>query len=200
MTKQLTCIIICTFCLGCKILSQQKTTTQPLATTPDVDVATTKDESPFLSFRRAFRWTGFRSTPDEAPNLVPPEIARLNNVIHTIVARTSELNMNDPPETTRQKAQSILDATQPWESLLSAGQSIGFLNDQTIQHLNQFVFPIRTEAHKLVQYGANPQTIAVLQQLNGGLKATFDSTFTMYARGKSAYQYLAGSDGPRNPS
>lgn len=154
----------------------------PAKTAPEAEPAK-------FSLGRVFRTVAFWQRADEEKT-VPQEVVDLGDTVDNIAARASELNINDPPEVTRQKAQAILDSTQSWERLIAACKSVGFINDATTNRFNQFITPIRSEALKLVQTGANPQTIAALQHLAGGLKTSFDSVSTMLTQGAAAYQQL----------
>ena len=113
-------------------------------------------------------------------------------MIDTITAKASELSVNDPPEVTRQKARAILEATEPWETLLAAGQATGWLTDPMVDTLNQFVIPIKTEAQKLVQLGSNRQTIDALQQLGSDLRSAHNNVTKLVSQGEAAYQSLIG--------
>ena len=54
-----------------------------------------------------------------------------------MVARSEELNVNDPPGVTRQKAMGILEALRPWANLLAAGRSTGLINDGIADYLQR---------------------------------------------------------------
>ena len=117
-----------------------------------------------------FQMVGLQKPAEPAPSLLPPEVANLGNVINTVTAKSAELNVNDPPEVTRQKAQAILDSLQGWDSTLAASNSTGLVSNEMAQTLNTWVSQIRGQAQQLVQYMPRPETIAAIQQLAGSLR------------------------------
>jgi hypothetical protein len=111
-----------------------------------------------------------------------------------VTAQSAELNVNDPPEVTQQKAQAILDALQGWDTTLAAGTSTGLVNGQMAQTLNAWVGQLRGEAQKLVQFLPNPQTIAAVQQLAGSLNSTFGNFSSMLNQGNAVSQAFLGAN------
>lgn len=193
MTKQLIGCMSCTllFALGCQSSGKHQTISTPTAANTAAQPPSSEKPPGKFSLGRVVHMVAFRQRAEEDKSeLLPKKIVELGNAVDMIAAKTGELNVNDPPEVTQQKAQAILDSTQPWESLLTAGETAGLINDVSISRLNQFVTPIRTNALNLVQYGANPQTIAALQQLAVGLKTSYDGLAAMFTHGLSAYQQL----------
>lgn len=199
MQQQTVLIVACMLCLGCQSAGRrQQVAAQPAATEITAQEAggqQAPSENPERGFslRRVLQFAGLQQPQEEPRSVVPPEIVQLSDVVNATAARASQLNINDPPEVTRQKAQGILDSLRPWGSLLAAGQSLGLVNADTARVLNGFVGQLKVETQKLVQSGANPQTIAAVQQLAGNLKSTFGSVAAIFAQGTTAYRSLMGS-------
>lgn len=147
-----------------------------------------------FSFSKMFQMVGFPKPEAPAPSLVPQEVANLGNIINTVTARSAELNVNDPPEVTRQKAQAILDSLQGWDNTLAASNSTGFVNNEMAQTLNGWVGHIRVQAQQLVQYLPNPETIAAIQQLAGSLNSTFGTVGAMVNQGNTVSQAFLGAN------
>ena len=192
MTKHHVAFLACvlSLALGCQNAGKHEIFSTPLAASSPAAPKTEQEAEPAkFSLGRVFRTVAFWQRADEEET-VPQEVIELGDTVDAIAARANELNINDPPDVTQQKAQAILDSTQSWERLIAAGKSVGFINDATTNRFNQFIAPIRSEALKLVQTGGNPQTIAALQHLAGGLKTSFDSVSTMLTHGAAAYQQL----------
>lgn len=155
-------------------------------------VAASSDEG--FSFSKMFQLAGFQKPDTPAPSLVPQEVVVLGNVINTVTAKSAELNVNDPPEVTQQKAQAILDALQGWDSTLAASNSTGFVNNETAQTLNAWVSQLRAQAQQLVQYVPNPETIAAIQQLAGSLSSTFGTISAAVNQGNAVSQAFLGAN------
>ena len=147
-----------------------------------------------FSFSRMLQMAGFQKPDAPAPSLVPQELVDLGNVITAVSAKSAELNVNDPPEVTRQKAQGILETLQGWDGTLAASTSTGLVNSQLAQTLNTWVGQLRGEAQKLVQYMPNPETIAAIQQLAGSLTSTFGNLSSMLNQGNAVSQALLGAN------
>jgi hypothetical protein len=141
-----------------------------------------------------FQMVGFQKPDTPAPSLIPQEVVVLGNVINTVTAKSAELNVNDPPEVTQQKAQAILDALQGWDSTLAASNSTGFINSETAQTLNAWVSQLRAQAQQLVQYVPNPETIAAIQQLAGSLSSTFGTISAAVNQGNAVSQAFLGAN------
>ena len=168
-----------------------ETVTSAPAVAPEPQVA--EETSDGFSIGRALRWVAFWQPEEDEAGPVPQEIANLSGVVDSIVARASELSVHDPPEVTRQKAQAILHATRPWDSLLAAGRSVGLINDQMAHQLNQWVLPIKAKATQLAQHGTHPETIGAVQQLAHGLNSSFQSLSSALDQGAAAYQNMIRS-------
>jgi len=167
--------------------------------TPAAQVAenqTTPNESQDsgFSFSKMFQMAGFQKPATPAPTLVPQEVVNLGNVISAVTAKSAELNVNDPPEVTRQKAQAILESLQVWDSTLAASHSTGLITNEMAQTMNGWVGQIRGEAQKLVQYVPNPNTIAAIQQLAGSLNSTFGNISSMLNQGSAVSQAFLGTN------
>ncbi|MEO8494502.1 MAG: hypothetical protein ABI614_05505 [Planctomycetota bacterium] len=147
-----------------------------------------------FSFSRMFQTVGFQKPETPAPSLLPKEVVDLGTVINNVTAKSAELNVNDPPEVTRQKAQAILDSLQGWDNTLAASHSTGWINNEMAQRMNTWVGQIRGEAQKLVQYVPNPATIAAVQQLAGSLGSAFGRINAMLNQGSAASQAVSGAN------
>lgn len=172
------------------------TTSQIAAAQP----APAEAQSEGFSFSKVFQMVGFQKPEAEtlpaAPSLVPPQVTNLGNMINVVTERSAQLNVNDPPEVTRQKAQAILESLQTWDNTLAAGYSTGLVNNEMARTLDNWVAQIRGAAQNLVQYGANPQTIASIQQLSANLRSTFGNISTMLNQGGAISQaFLGGNRG-----
>ncbi len=154
----------------------------------------TQSQETGFSFSRMFQMAGFQTPETPAPSLLPQEIVNLGEVINTVTAKSAELNVNDPPEVTRQKAQAILESLQGWDSTLAASHSTGLVTSEMAQTLNSWVGQIRGEAQKLVQYVPNPQTIAAIQQLAGSLNSTFGNINSMLNQSGAVSQAFLGTN------
>lgn len=142
------------------------------------------------------QFAGFKQPEATTPSLVPQELTNLGSVINTVTAKSAELNVNDPPEVTQQKAQAILESLQGWDSTLAASHSTGLVNNEMAHTLNTWVGKIRTQAQQLVQYVPNPETIAAIQQLAGSLNSTFGNISSMLNQGNAVSQaFLAANRG-----
>ena len=147
-----------------------------------------------FSFSKMFQMVGFQKPDTPTTSLVPQEVTNLSNVINNVTAKSAELNVNDPPEVTRQKAQAILDSLQAWDSTLAASNSTGFVNNEMAETLNGWVGQIRERAQHLVQYMPNPETIAAIQQLAGSLNTTFGTVSSMLNQGNAVSQAFLGAN------
>ena len=192
-SKQLVTMMTCTFFLsfGCQNLAKNQENPDPLATASVLPSDNTEKMPTKISLGQVFRSVAFwqRKVEDKTERLAT-EMIELGDAVDTIVAKTSDLNVTDPPEMTRQKAQEILNATQTWDSLVVGGRSVGLINETTVSQWNQFITAIRTESNKIVQHGPSPQAIVALQQLAGGLSTSFQSLSTALTQGIAAYQQL----------
>ncbi len=157
-------------------------------TTPDAS----QDEG--FSFTRMMQLAGFQKSETPAPSLVPQEVVNLGNVINTVTAQSAELNVNDPPEVTRQKAQAILESLQAWDSTLAASHSTGLVTSEVAQTLNGWVGQLRGEAQKLVEYVPSPETIVAIQQLAASLNSTFGTVSSMLNQGNAVSQAFLGAN------
>jgi len=199
MKRRTVLILACVIGLGCQSAGQrqqaasQPTTTQITSQETASPDATANSPTKGFSLQRVLQFAGLQRSDEEPASLVPQEIVQLSSVVNTVAARASVLSINDSPEVTRQKAQGVLDSLRPWESVLTAGRSMGLINEDTARILNGFAGQLRTHAQKLVQHGANAETIASVQQLAGNLKSTFNSVSAIFAEGTAAYRSLAGS-------
>lgn len=167
--------------------------------TPAAQVAENQapaEESPNsgFSFSRMMQLVGFQSPEASAPGVVPQAVVDLGGVINTVTAKSAELNVNDPPEVTRQKAQAILESLQGWDSTLAASNSTGLINNEMAHTLNTWVGQIRGEAQKLVQYAPSPETIGVIQHLARTLSSTFGNVTSMLNQGNAVSQAIRGAN------
>lgn len=166
----------------------------PAAQVAENQTTPSQSQDTGFSFSRMIQMAGFQKPATPAPSLLPQEIVNLGEVINTVTAKSAELNVNDPPEVTRQKAQAILASLQVWDSTLAASHSTGLVTNEMAQTLNTWVGQIRGEAQKLVQYVPNPETIAAIQQLAGSLNSTFGNINSMLTQGNAASQALLGTN------
>lgn len=196
MSKQHVFLLACALFVGCKSGNQA----QPLAThvpTPE-PVHTSADnvaEQPQgFSWQRVLGLVGFQP-PNAGGNStsLPGKLTELNNAVSQIVATAGTLNINDPPQVTSQKAQTLLDSLAPWEGLLSTGQSMGLINDNTAEALGGLGGQLRTQAQKLIQTGADPDTIGSIQQLSGQLQAAYGGIASVISEGTTAYEAITGA-------
>ena len=119
-------------------------------------------------------------------------MARLNGFVSAISTQTSQLNINDPPEVTRQKAEALLATLGDWESVLAAGRSVGMISDSTANLLTSSVQRLTAETQKLAQYAPHPDTINAVKQLGGSLGAVYQSVQGILAQGSTVSQALLG--------
>ena len=153
-----------------------------------------QSETPGFSFSKMFQMAGFQKPETPAPSLVPQEVVKLGSMISTVTAKSAELNANDPPEVTRQKAQAILVSLQGWDSALAASRSTGAISNDMAQTMDGWVGQLRGEAEKLVKYVPNPDTIAGIQQLAGSLNSTFGNVSSMINQGSAVSQAIRGTN------
>ncbi len=172
----------------------QTTPPTPTAQTPERETRLAEAPDEGFSFAKMFQMAGFQKPATPAPSLVPQEVVVLGNVINTVTAKSAELNVNDPPEVTREKAQAILDSLQGWDSTLAASNSTGFVNNEMAQTLNAWVSQLRAQAQQLVQYMPNPETIAAIQQLAGSLNSTFGTINAAVNQGNAVSQAFLGAN------
>ena len=195
LTLAMVCFVGCTM-PGTRpkpVISQ----TSPQTSTVQVAEAQTTpngSQNAGFSFSRMFQMVGFQKPETPAPSFVPQEVVNLGNVIAAVTAKSAELNVNDPPEVTRKKAQAILESLQGWDSTLAASTSTGLVNSQMAQTLNTWIVQLRGEAQKLVQYMPNPQTIAAIQQLAGSLTSTFGNLSSILNQGSAVSQAFLGAN------
>lgn len=195
LTLTLGCFVGCTLPgTHPKPLVSQTSPQTPAAQVAQTQATPNESQNAGFSFSRMFQMAGFQKPETPAPSLVPQEVVDLGNVINTVTAKSAELNVSDPPEVTRQKAQAILESLQGWDSTLAASTSTGLVNSQLAQTLNTWVGQLRGEAQKLVQYVPNPQTIAAIQQLSGSLNSTFANISSMLNQGSAVSQAFLGAN------
>ena len=139
---------------------------------------------------RIWNAVGFQQPASAQPAPVSPEMARFNNFVGAIATQTSQLNVADPPEVTRQKAEAILGTLRDWDSVLAAGRSMGLLNDSTAGLLTRSVQRLTAETQKLVQYAPRPETIDAVKQLGGSLGAAYSGIQGILAQRGSVSQGL----------
>lgn len=172
--------------------------TQPAQFTQNV-APVAEEQSEGFSFSKMLQFAGFQKPetppPTVAPQQIfPPAVLSLGNMISTVTAQSAELNVNDPPEVTQQKAQAILASLQGWDNALATSNQTGFVNDKMAQTLNTWVGQIRGEAQKLAQYMPNPQSIAAIQQLGASLGATYSTVTAMMNQNNGISQAFLGSN------
>ncbi len=158
-----------------------------------------EQQSEGFSFSKMMQFAGFQKPETPAPattpqQLIPQSVTNLGSMISSVSAQSAALNVNDPPEVTRQKAQAIMASLQGWDGALAQSNSTGFVNDKMAQTLNTWVGQIRTEAQKLVQYMPNPQSIAAIQQLGASLSTTFSTVTSMMNQTNGLSQAFLGSN------
>jgi hypothetical protein len=103
--------------------------------------------------------------------MLSPEVVALGNLIQDVAGRAAELNANDPPEVTQQKAGGILQALQGWDGQVARSQASGSLSEGTSRLLNSFVAQIRGQADRLLKHAPTPENIAAVQQTASNLYA-----------------------------
>ena len=192
-SKQLVTMMTCAFflSLGCQNLAKNQKNPDPLAAASVLQPENTEKMPTKFSLGQVFRSVAFwQRRVENKTEMLSTEMIELGDAVDMIVAKTSDLNITDPPEMTRQKAQEILNATQSWDSLVAGGRSVGLINETNVSQWNQFITAIRTECNKIVQHGPNPQTIVALQQLATGLSTSFQSLSTALTQGIAAYHQL----------
>ncbi len=150
------------------------------------------EATPISTMGKIWRAIAFQQPAEETPAPVSPEVARFNNFVGAITTQTSQLNINDPPQITRQKAQAILTTLNDWDSILAAGRSVGVINDATAELVTSGVQRLKAETQKLVQYAPHPQTIDAVKQLGTNLGAAYSSIQGILAQGSTVSQALLG--------
>ncbi len=141
---------------------------------------------------KIWRAISFQQPDAETPPATSPEVARFNAFVTSISNQTSQLNINDPPEVTRQKAQAILATLGDWDSVLAAGRSVGVINDATAELITTSVQRLKAETEKLVKYAPHPQTIEAVKQLGGSLGAAYQGVQGILAQGANLTQAFQG--------
>ena len=182
MRSKLAVALVLVVFVGCK----SSGTNQPLASKVPLtaeealvkQMTATESEQGF-SFRNMM--ASFMRPSGQDSGLVPPQLVQLTATANTVVAQAAELNMNDPPAVTAEKAQKILTALSPWENLLATAKSMGLVTDETAGPLQAVVEQIRLHAGSLIQLGAQPETIAAIQHLAGQLKFAGSGIASMIA-------------------
>lgn len=141
---------------------------------------------------RIWQAVGFAPAATAEPAPTSPEIARFNNFVGAISTQTSQLNISDPPEVTRQKAQGILTTLGDWDSVLAAGRSMGLVNDATAELLTGYVTRLTTETQKLLQFAPQAETINAIKQIGGSLGAVYNNVQGLWSQGASVSQAIWG--------
>ena len=195
MLKKLALPVVCVVLLGCKAGGQvQQPTAQTAAPTEGSASAQSTDDSPRgFSFGRLMEFVGLQKSVATAPGVMPPAIIEVGNMVDDVTAKAAALNMQDPPEVTSQKAQSLLDSLGSWEQILAKGKLL--INEDTTQALNGLVGQLRMRAQSMIQNGANPETIAAVQHLAGQLKLAYGGIAALFSEGAATYQAVMH---PRN--
>ena len=193
MPKSLTLLLLLAVVAGCKSQSQSVTSHLP---GPVESIAASEPETKF-SLRRAMQLVGFGSG-DENSSLVPSEIMQLTTTVNTIVAQASKLDASDPAQITAQKAQAIMEALGPWDSVMGAARSLGVLNEATLRPLQILVEQLRIQTVNLIQAESQPETIAAIQHLAGQLKTSFAGVSALFSEGSAAYGALMGGSSTRS--
>lgn len=212
MKKVFALTLACTVCLGCQAGGQRKpgsafSSTTPAASSAPATSAVAGDAgtnqtngtgassvmaSAAGTLGKIWNVVSFQQPAPAEPAPVSPEMARFNSFVGAISAQTSQLNVNDPPEVTRQKAEGILTTLRDWDSVLAAGRSIGVINDATANLLTNSVQRLTAETQKLVQFAPRPETIDAVKQIGGGLSAAYSSVQGILAQGSTVSQGLVG--------
>ncbi|MBP85614.1 MAG: hypothetical protein CMJ64_02690 [Planctomycetaceae bacterium] len=156
-----------------QLAQQQPQVPQQQASTP-----AGPEESGF-SVGKMLQFVGFQKKPETQSLTVQPlsvevptpQATQLQALIKEVAGRAAELNVNDAPETTRQKANGILEALQHWDGQVAQTQATGSLNIGTSQLLNSFVGQIRNQAQSLVQRVPTPESIGAVKQTASNLYA-----------------------------
>lgn len=200
MKRQSILIVACAFFLGCQMPGMPGRRDQAATPGPDAGSLSAHDgqnpsaptEGRGFSFKRMLQFAGFNRDADQEVSVMPQELGKLQDLISTVVAKAGELRAEDPAEVTQQKAQAILEALRPWDSLLEAGRSLGIVNENNSQILNGLVLQLKSQTQKLIQHGANPETIAAVQHLARNVKSTFGGITGVFNQGMTAYRNFAG--------
>lgn len=141
-----------------------------------------KKKSAF-SLGNIWRVVSFQGESDDSSQpLVPKEVVQLGSVIKTIANRAGQLSVDDPPEVTRKKAMGILESLKPWDSLISAGRSVGAINKRTADVLNALMDQLRAKARELVEFVPKPETIRAVKYLAGQLGLAYSNTIGLFTR------------------
>jgi hypothetical protein len=135
-------------------------------------------------------FAGFQKS-DESPGIMPPVITEVGNTIDAVLIQANDLNIQDPPELTAQKAQGLLTSLGSWERLLASARTL--MNEDTATALNGLVGQLRGRLQSLIQNGANPETIAAVQHLAGQLKQGYGGLSALFSDGSAAYQALVST-------
>lgn len=214
MKKAFTLVVSCLVCLGC----QSGGETQPgspyssAAPAPANNAVTTAAtatgtagpastgaassgggiSTAASTISKIWKAVAFQSTPSPEPAPISPEMTRFNQFVGAVSTQTSQLNINDPPEVTRQKAGQILTTLRDWDSVLAAGRKMGVINDATASLLTNSVERLTAKTQELVTFAPNPATIDAVKQLGGSLGAAYSSVQGILAQGSTVSQALLG--------
>jgi len=208
MNKAFALTLTFVVCLGCQSGGQRQSDSAFVSSAPDSAAATNNSNAvatgPAESntgggvtavaskIGQIWNAVGFTRPEPAEPAPVSPEMARFNGFVNAITTQTSQLNINDPPEVTRQKAEGILTTLRDWDSVLAAGRSVGVINDTTAELLTSTVQHLTAETQKLIQYAPSQQTVDAVKQIGGKLGAVYSSVQGILAQGSTVSQALLG--------
>jgi len=195
MKKRLFLLLACSICLGCRTHGGAQRSAPEISLSPDVPAPTVQPapEARGFSWKKALQFAGFQQSAEEDSATTPQRLTQLTNFARTVATKSSALDERDSPEVTRQKANELLDALRPWESLLHAGRTFGAINDTTAQHLNGFVKQLRIETSNLIQFNPNPQTIGIVKKMGNAFQATCEKTAVIAESGFGLSEALSGA-------
>lgn len=208
MTKKLGLLGLCVLFAGCTPPGTRQqplfsNASQPNATATAEAASSGGDDSGF-SVDKMLQFVGFKKDASQqtapsaaaAQGVMPAAVQQVQGAVNEVAGRAAELNANDPPEVTRQKAIGILDTLQQLDGQLAQGKAAGTIDDQTLRMLAPVVVRVRDAAQRLVQYVPTPQTIGQVQQLAGNLHSVASTVGGVFGQVNSVRQAFSGPGYP----
>lgn len=186
MSQKLAVALLVAITVGCKSGVQFPSfAAKPAAPTPPLAAAEATpppaaDDSG-LSIRNLMDLASFMRPAGNDSGLVPPQILQLTATANTVVSQASQLNVNDPPQVTAQKAQAILETLRPWDTLMATAKSMRLIDDETAAPLQAIVDQIKVHSNALIQLGSHPETITAVQHLASQLRMAGGGIVAMFS-------------------